>query len=124
MPVDRLKRVDELLRREIGESLFHVMNERDFDVSAVTVTKVNASHNLRDARVMISIRDHAEERQRMLGLIKRHRREIQTLINRDLVLKYTPRLHFELDFSIEKGDHILDILSRMEEEETERPEES
>ena len=52
----------------------------------------------------------------MLGLLRHRRGEIQRLINRDLVLKYTPRLAFELDGSIERGDHVLDILMRMERE--------
>ena len=53
----------------------------------------------------------------MLQMIRNHRAEIQRLINKDLTLKYTPRLHFELDLSLEKGDHVLDILMKMENEE-------
>ncbi len=117
MPVDRLKRVNALLRREIGEALFHVMQERGFDISAVTITSVSASRNLRTAKVSVSIRDHHEERPQMLQMIRNHRAEIQRLINKDLTLKYTPRLHFELDLSLEKGDHVLDILMKMENEE-------
>ncbi len=117
MSVDRLKRVNELLRREIGEALFRVMTEKDFDISAVMLTRVVASRNLRHARVMVSIREHHEERQRMLSLLKRHRAEIQRRINRDLTLKYTPKLAFELDTSVERGDHMLDILNELAEEE-------
>ncbi len=113
MSVDRLKRVNELLRREIGEALYHVMKEADFDMSAVTVTHVITSRNLRHARVLVSIRDHKNERQRMLGHIRRHRREIQAMINRDLVLKYTPKLSIELDESVERGDHVLEVLSEL-----------
>lgn len=116
MPVDRIKRVNELLKREIGGSLFRIINEEYFDISAVTITKVSASRNLRYAKVLVSIRDHDETKEKMLGIIKRHRVEIQAFINRDLVLKYTPRLQFELDYSIEKGDHVLDILAEMEDE--------
>ena len=39
--------------------------------------------------------------------------EFQRLINRDMRLKYTPVLQFTLDESIEKGDHVLDVLSRL-----------
>lgn len=113
MAIDRIKRVNELLRREIGETLFRVMTEQNFDLSAVMVTRVVTSRNLRHARVMVSIRDHQEERERMLSLLKRHRSEIQALINRHLVLKYTPKLSFELDTSVERGDHILDVLGAL-----------
>lgn len=119
MPVDRIKRVNELLKREIGGALFRVINEENYDLSAVTITSVSASRNLRNAKVLVSIRDHDETKHKMLGIIKRHRVEIQAFINRDLVLKYTPRLQFELDYSLEKGDHVLDILADMKDENTE-----
>lgn len=115
-----MTRVNELLRREIGAVLFHIMNEENFDLSAVTVTHVIASSSLRHARVLVSIRDHQDEREKMLGLLRRHRGQIQALINRDLTLKYTPRLTFELDTSLERGDHVLDLLAEIDEENADR----
>jgi len=111
-----MDRVNELLRREIGGALFRVMTEAGFDLSAVTVTHVITARNLRQARVLVSIRDHQEDRLRMLSLLKQHRTQIQAMINRDLVLKYTPKLQFELDLSLEQGNHILDVLSKITDE--------
>ena len=114
MSVDRIERVNALIRREIGESLFHIMNEQAFDFAAVTVTHVVTSRNLRTARVLVSIRGDEAAKQRMLGLLRRHRSDIQKAINRDLTLKYTPKLHFELDLSVQEGDHVLDILAHLD----------
>lgn len=114
MKVDRLTRVNELLRREIAEALFGVIHEGEFDLAAVTITHVVTSRDLRTARVFVSIRDHVEERPRFLRLLDRHRQQIQSLINRHLMLKYTPRLTFELDPSLEKGDKVLGLLFQME----------
>ncbi len=114
MSVDRMKRVNELLRREIGDVLMRLLKDQDVDVSAFTVTRVIASRNLRTALVKVSIRDHNEERDAMLALVKRHRKELQDHINSDLNLKYTPRLSFELDTSVETGDRVLDILSHLD----------
>jgi ribosome-binding factor A len=114
MSVDRLTRVNALLRREIGELLFRVMNEQGFDLSAITVTRVETSSSLRQARVMVSIRDHEDERDRMLRILRHHAPEIQAAINRDLTLKYTPRLSFMLDTSVERGDRILGLLSEID----------
>lgn len=116
MTIDRMSRVNELLRREIGEALFTIINDADFDLSAVTVTRVIASRDLRSACVFISIRDHHDERANMLSTLCKYRPEIQRRINSNLVLKYTPRLSFELDTSLEKGDHILSLLYEMEKE--------
>jgi len=92
------------------------MNEADFDLSAVTITHVVTSRNLRNARVLVSIRDHHNHRKRMLSLLRKHRPEIQRQISRNIVLKYTPRLSFELDTSIEKGNQLLSLLSELEQE--------
>ena len=114
MTVDRLTRVNELLKREIGEALFQIIKEDDFDLSAVTITHVITSSSLRNARVMVSIRDHQDRRQKMMAILRRYRGEIQERIGKNVILKYTPRLVFELDTSIEKGDAVLSLLHKME----------
>ena len=111
MSVDRLVRVNELLKREIGLSLYRVITEGDFDLSAVTITKVTVSKDLAAARVLVSIRDHDEERGQMLESLMAHRGAIQKLVSSVVVLKRTPRLHFELDTSIEEGDRVLRLLT-------------
>lgn len=116
MAVDRLERVNELLRRELGEAFFHVLNG-EIDLAAVTITRVETSRNLRHASVSISIFGYEGERGRFLRAIADKRVALQALINRDCHLKYTPRLRFSLDTSIEKGDHVLEVLNKMASEE-------
>jgi len=114
MSVKRLVRVNELLKREIAEALYRVMTEQAFDFSAVTVTGVETSSDLRAARVRISIRDHRDDRDAMLIQIKHHAKDIQRIIQKHVILKYTPKLHFHLDESIEQGDHVLQVIAEME----------
>ena len=114
MSVDRITRVNELLKREIGDLLFRVMQANVFDLSSVTVTRVETGRDLREARVYVSIRDHEVERPRMLALLTRRRGEFQRRINKDVTLKYTPRLTFVLDTSVEEGDHVLAVLAQLE----------
>ena len=116
MSVDRLTRLNELLRREISEALFRLVDPDSMDMAAITVTGVQIHADLREARVSVSIRGHEGERERMLSKLRQRRVEIQRIINRDIVLKYTPRLSFELDPSLEKGAHVLDLLSELEKE--------
>jgi ribosome-binding factor A len=71
---------------------------------------------LRDANVFVSIFQHEEERDRMIAFLNRHRQEIIRLLVRRVKLKYTPRLHFVLDSSLEEGDRILSLLAEMERE--------
>ena len=113
MKIDRLTRVNELLRREIGQTLFRVLGTSSFDLAAVTVTRVVTSSDLRSARVFVSIRGHEQERDRMLAHLQRLHGDIQGAVAKTVTLKYTPRIQFALDHSIEEGDHVLDVLSHL-----------
>lgn len=115
MSVDRLVRINELLRREISAVLYREMAGTNFRFELVTVTRVEISSNLRQARVYVSIRGTPVEVERTLGELRRHRGRLQGFLKRDVILKYTPVLQFIQDGSIAQGDHVLDILSKLPE---------
>lgn len=117
MSIDRLTRVNELLRREIGETLLRLIPDAGGDAAGLTVTHVMAGKDLRTARVLVSVRGTPAEQVDVLRQLRRWRAEIQRRINTDLTLKYTPRLNFQLDSSVADGDRILKLLASMEEEE-------
>ena len=114
MSIDRITRVNNLLRREISEAIYHVIGPDEIDLSAITITDVSTHRNLRKATVMISILNHQQERGHIIAAFKRHRADFQKWISTHVVLKYTPRLSFELDPSLEKGAHILDIIADLD----------
>ena len=111
MSVDRLTRVNELLRREIGTAIYRVFNNVDIDLAALTITHVMCSRDLRHARVLVSVRAEAHAQRRFLSLLAERRAEIQKEINRHVILKYTPRLAFRLDASVARGDRVLALIS-------------
>ncbi len=113
MKTDRLTRINELLRREIGLILYRLLDRSQFDLAALTVTHVIINSDLRSARVLVSIRGHEHERRAMLARIQHLHGEIQAEIAKVVILKYTPKLQFTLDSSIEIGDKVLDILSKL-----------
>jgi ribosome-binding factor A len=112
MSVDRLERVNALLRREIGDALYKVFAGDTINLACVTITNVQTSRNLRNATVSVSI--FGNERGTILRKLSQKAEALQSIINRDLSLKYTPRLRFILDASVEKGDHVLDILNQLD----------
>src|SRR5512140_2613931 len=112
MPSLRLQRVRELLKREIGEVI-----RREFQVSEaglVTVNDVDVAGDLHSAIVFISILGNAEQQKRGLTLLTRHRKRIQGLLGRAVVLKYTPTLKFMIDDSIVRGNRVLQIIEELE----------
>lgn len=108
MKVDRILRVNELLRRELGRLV-----ERDVAPrmeALVTVTRVSTSPDLRQARVYVSVLGGEEQRHEALRLLLGCRREMQSELGRRVRLKYTPVLTFQLDRSLEEADRILSII--------------
>ncbi len=116
MRPQRLTRINQLLRQEVAEQIFRLVNDPDFDAAAVTVTRVITSADLRHARVFISVRGTPEEQEAALDLIRQQRVELQAIINRKIRMKYTPQLLIELDQSIAKGDQVLSLIAEMEAE--------
>ena len=98
MPIDRLERVNVLVRREIASAIPSVIANSGIDLAALMVTGVRVASNLRNATVSVSILGHEHERGAMLGALRSRHAEFQKII-------------------VEKGDHVLDILSKMEGEE-------
>ncbi len=114
MSVDRIARVNALLKREIGDLLFRVMDPSVFNLAAATVTRVETSKDLREARVYVSLNASGPDQARMLDQLERRRGELQRRINKDVTLKYTPRLRFVRDESVAAGDRVLAVLAELE----------
>jgi ribosome-binding factor A len=108
----RLQRVCELLKRELGEIV-----RREIPVGAaglITVNDVRVSSDLQAATVYIGVLGNEEQRKRALTELQQHRKRIQGLVGKAVVLKYTPQLRFHLDESIEHGNRILKIIDEIE----------
>ncbi len=112
MPSLRLQRVRELLKREIGEVI-----RRELPVSEaglVTVNDVDVAGDLHSAIVFISILGTADQQKRGLNMLTQHRKRIQGLLGRAVVLKYTPTLKFVIDDSVVRGNRVLQIIEELE----------
>ena len=110
MSVDRLERVNSLLRRVVAESMFTVMQGDTVAPGRITVTGVSCGRDLRDATVRVSVFGDDALKATALQHLKHNARKFQAIINREVRLKFTPRLEFKLDLSLEKGDEVLAIL--------------
>ena len=113
MSVDRLERVDSLLKRVIGEAMFRILQADTVGAGLITVTGVQCARNLRNATVRVSVFGEPEVQRRALAHLVHHTHEFERAINREVRMKFTPQLRFELDHSIEKGDAVLALLDRL-----------
>ena len=113
MSIDRIKRVNEMIRRELSLGLFHIGQGEDADVGRISFVDVDVSRDLRSATVAVSIMAPEAESHALMAWLHRHRVEFQSHIAKTVSLKFTPRLHFRVTPSIEKGDHVLNLLNEI-----------
>ncbi len=115
--MDRMLRVNELLKREIGE-VFEVL-VRGRVSGLVTVTDIRTSADLRSAIVYVSMYGSNDEaKAKLMHVLAQERAEIQRRIARHVKLKYTPILEFRLDDHLGQADHMFQLLDKLEQEET------
>ena len=113
MGVDRLERVNSLLKRVIAEAMFSVMQGDTVQPGLITVTEVVCGKDLRDATVKVSVFGDDSLKEIALQHLKHNAKRFQAVINREVKMKFTPRLTFQLDRSLEKGDAVLAILNQL-----------
>jgi ribosome-binding factor A len=108
----RVQRVRELLKRQLGEIV-----RRELPAHSSVLTSVNGvdlTPDLKSATVYVGVIGKRDDQQRVIEVLNRDRVRFQELVARAVVLRYTPRLHFKLDTSVERGNRILSILDDIE----------
>ena len=115
--VDRLVRVNELLKRVLADML-ETLGYNEEQGKIISITRVDCASNLKTAAVYVSIlgAKNEEEEARIVRRLIERKAEIQSLMSKEVILKYTPVLHFVLDHSVADGDRVLDLLRHMEDE--------
>ena len=110
MAKHRLERVNELLKRELGDLL---MREIQFDAPLVTVQHVDVTPDLKNAHVYISVIGTPGQRKGAISQLYKRRPHLQFLLSRRVVMKHTPQLHFKLDEGIERGNKVIHLMDEL-----------
>lgn len=108
----RLARVDELLRQEIGQIL--AKEVQDPHIGFATVTAVETTPDLRHARVRVSVIGGPAERRAALAALERSMGYVRHELGERLRLRRIPVLHVALDDSAERGTRVMQILDELE----------
>lgn len=111
--VDRLTRVNELLKRELANRIERLSFRNPGML--VSVSEVSANVELRNARVGISFLGGTEcDHEEAMRELQRNRPEFQHEIAKTLGFKRTPVLDFRIDRRLELGDRVFAILNEPE----------
>jgi ribosome-binding factor A len=103
-----MRRVNETIREVLGDA--RATGLKDPRIGFVTVTAVDTSPDLRTARVYVSVLGDQHERERSLAGLRSSHGVLQAKIAGAMRLKRTPKLTFEYDDSLERGDRITRLL--------------
>lgn len=113
-PSHRPERVAEAIRHTVAA--FLTGNLRDPRIGFVTVTGVEVSADLGHARVRVSVMGSEEEKAKSLEGLASAARFLRAQIAKELPLRVTPELRFELDRGLEHAQRINRVLRDLEED--------
>lgn len=108
----RMDRVDELLRQEIGALLAKEL--ADPRIGFVTITDVETSPDLRHAKVWISVIGGNTDRVESVRALQASMGFVRHELGKRLRIKRIPALHIHLDDSAERGTRVLHLLQELE----------
>lgn len=107
---DRMQRVSELIRRELGAVIAREMD--DPRVRFVSVTAVEVSRDLRNAKVYVTQIDTAADHPLDMRSLQKAAGFLRKRLADSLPLKNVPALTFVYDNSIERGVDLSRLIER------------
>ena len=110
----RLDRVSHLIQMELGQILLHKV--KDPRLRFVTITHVNVAADLRSARVFFSVLGDEKAKMASQKALESAAGFFQREIASSIELRYTPKLTFVLDDSLDRGMEIDRILRNIDQD--------
>ncbi len=107
---ERMRRVNEAIRESLAQAVGDLKDPR---IGFVTVTGVDTTPDLRQARVYVSVLGSETKREQTLtGLTSAHG-VLQARLASELRMKRTPQLTFEYDPSVERGVRMSQLIDEL-----------
>jgi ribosome-binding factor A len=111
MQYQRKARVGDLIKREVAQIIQREL--KDPGIGFVTITGVEVSSDLKQARVYYSVLGDEDSKRKSASALKRASGFIQNEIGTRLRLKYTPAICFCFDKSVEQGARIEKLIQKI-----------
>ena len=107
---ERMRRVNEAIRETLAEAVGELKDPR---IGFVTVTGVDTSPDLRQARVYVSVLGNERKRQKTLEGLESAHGVLQAKLATELRMKRTPQLAFEYDPTVEEGVRMSRLIDEL-----------
>lgn len=109
---DRLLRINERMRRVLGEAVADLSDPR---IGFVTITGVKIARDFRNAKVFVSVLGDDSSKEGTLRALRSAHGLLQRAIARDAKLHHTPQLEFLYDDTTDSAMRLEQILKYGEE---------
>lgn len=106
-----MRKVNELVREIVAEA---VLDLKDPRIGFLTITGVETNSDLRSAVVYYSVMGTEDEKSGTDDALRSAASRIQREIGSQSTLRYTPKLEFRVDPSIEEGIRISKLVSELD----------
>ena len=112
MPSVRMQRVQELVKRALSEILRREMSISELGLASIN--DVEVASDTQAATVYVGLIGTKEQQKRAMAFLGKETKHIQGMLAKAVVLRYTPKLLFIHDDSIERGNRVLSIMEEIE----------
>lgn len=111
----RVGRVGEQIKKEL--SIILQSELKDPRIGFTTVTGVDVTNDLSQAKVYLSVLGNDEQKENTLKALDKAGGYIRSELGRRIRLRHTPELIFKFDNSIEYGSKIEEMLRKLNDKE-------
>jgi len=103
--MSRAERLAELLKKEISNILLKKLN--DHRVGFVSITDIDVSDDLKNAKVYVSCLGESEEQKKSIKGLKMAAPFIRSLLAKNIYQKNIPKFSFYYDDSLDHGSNTI-----------------
>ncbi|SFD69226.1 ribosome-binding factor A [Paenibacillus catalpae] len=107
----RVGRVGEQIKKELSQIIQTEL--KDPRIGFITVTGVEATSDLSQARVYLSVLGSEEQKEETLKALAKANGYLRSELGKRMRLRHTPELLFKFDSSIEYGSRIEGLLDEI-----------
>ena len=111
----RVEKVQEAIQHEISNML--LLDIKDPRIKLVTITGVNLTEDMSQAKVFVSLYGSAEEQEQAWKALNNAKGFMRTEIAKRIRLRFAPELILKKDTSWEYGAHIDNLLRQIKDNE-------
>jgi ribosome-binding factor A len=112
MASTRIQKISRIIKEELSLIIRREIN--DPRLGFISITDVELTPDKRIANIYISAYGTPEEQQASMDVLERATGFLRGELSRQIDIRFTPELNFQLDKSIERGARVFELLKSIE----------